>query len=185
MLLDLTMKVTPQLWEEAKHLPKKELEGHLCTHFDAMDKEFPLEYTKRAGVLFDVRAVTDREIDVCDVDLSLVEKDTFVAFLSGYSTRVPYGSRTYFSESPQLSHALIEALVARGVSVIGLDFGGIRRGAEHIPADQYCADHGVFVVENLVDLEVLAEKRAAFCVHTYPLRLADISGHPCRVIAEI
>ena len=184
MLIDISMKVTPTFLEDAKRLQKKELEGHLCTHFDAMDKAFPLDYTRRKGILFDVRGVTGRDVDVCDVALSLVEKDTFVAFLTGYSTRVPYGSRTYFSESPQLSHALIDALIERGVSIIGLDCGGIRRGTEHIPADQRCADRGVFVVENLCGLEQLLPVADSFTVHTYPLRFVDISGHPCRVIAE-
>lgn len=185
MLIDISMEVTPALLADAKRLQKKELEGHLCTHFDAMDKEFPLEYTRREGILIDVRGVMGRDVDVCDVDLSLVKKDTFVAFLTGYSTREPYGSRTYFSESPQLSHALIRALVEKGVSIIALDCGGIRRGAEHIPADQWCADHGVFVVENLCDMEQILVHGDRFTAHTYPLRFTGISGHPCRVIAEV
>ena len=41
------------------------------------------------------------------------------------------------------------------ISMIGVDFAGIRRGKEHTPKDQYCADRGVFVVENLCGLSRL------------------------------
>lgn len=185
MLIDITMRVTPEMLEEAKRLQKKELEGHLGTHFDAMDKEFPLDYTVRRGTVFDVRGVSDGEIGISDVDLERVEKDSFIAFCTGYSTCVPYGSRTYFSEHPQLSVELIDALAARGVSIIGVDCGGVRRGKEHIPVDQRLADRGIFVVENLIDLEVLLEKGDTFVAHTYPMRFTGVTGLPCRVLAEI
>ena len=35
------------------------------------------------------------------------------------------------------------------VSIVGVDFAGVRRGKEHTPMDQYCADHGAFIIENL------------------------------------
>ena len=52
MLLDLTLPITPAMWQEAKELKDPALEGHIGTHFDVMDKEFPLEYTSRKGVVF-------------------------------------------------------------------------------------------------------------------------------------
>lgn len=58
--------------------------GHLGTHFDVMDKEFPLEYTRRDGVVFDVSAIRERDISSADVDLSLVGKEMFVAFCTGF-----------------------------------------------------------------------------------------------------
>ena len=33
---------------------KKALTGHLGTHFDVMNREFPLEYIRRQAVVFDV-----------------------------------------------------------------------------------------------------------------------------------
>ena len=82
-----------------------------------------------------------------------------------------------------LSYELIDALPGKQVSVIGLDFGGIRRGKEHIPADQTCAGRGAFVVENPVNLS--APEGKDFTVHTYPMAFTGITGLPCRVIAEI
>lgn len=183
MLLDLTLPVTPAMLKEAKELNDPALEGHLGTHFDVMDKEFPLEYTERQGILFDVSRVEGEEIGMGDVDLSRVKAGTFVAFYSGYGEKVAYGATGYFSKGPMLSYELIQALLEKQVSVIGLDFGGIRRGKEHIPADQVCADRGVFVVENLVNLHQLPEE--GFTVHTYPMAFLGITGLPCRVVAEI
>ncbi len=84
---------------------------------------------------------------------------------------------------PELSHELIDALVEKGVSVIGVDFAGIRRGKEHVPKDKYCADRGVFVIENLINLSPLL-KLDGFTVHTYPINIVGVTGLPCRVIAE-
>lgn len=183
MFIDITLKITPEMSADAKKITSKELVGHLGTHFDAMDKEFPLEYTKRKGVIFDVSGVEGRDIDLCDIDITRVKENTFVAFYTGYIEKVPYGSKTYFSEHPQLSYELISTLLEKKISIIGIDFGGIRRTPEHIPADQLCADKSTFVVENLCNLKSLLNH--TFTAHTYPMNFTHLTGLPCRVIAEI
>ncbi len=150
-----------------------------------MNKEFPLEYTERKGIIFDVSRVSDRDIDLCDINLNKIEKDMFVAFYSGYSEKKEYGSEGYFSEHPQLSDDLIEALLEKEISVIGIDFAGVRRGKEHTPKDQHCADRGVFIVENLYNLKELLNTEKSFIIATYPMNCVGISGLPCRVIAKI
>lgn len=184
MKLDVTLKITSEMLLDAKANEKKELEGHLGTHFDVMDKSFPLEYTEREAVVFDVSSVCDREIDVDDVDLSRVEPDSFVAFYTGFSDSEPYGTRSYFKEHPQLTHRLIDALLEKGVSIIGLDFAGIRRGSEHTPTDRRCADRGVFIIENLCNLSSLPRIEGRLVMHTYPMSFVGVTGLPCRVIAE-
>ncbi len=184
MLIDVTLKITKKMVEDAEGNDKIALLGHIGTHFDVMDKEFPLEYTKRKAIAFDVSKVTDRDIDVCDIDLERVESDMFVAFYTGFIESVEYGSRQYFKEHPMLSHSLIDALLDKGVSIIGIDFAGVRRGAEHTPKDQYCADRGTFIIENLCRLNELT-RSGGFWMNTYPMSYADLSGLPCRVIAEI
>ncbi len=74
-----------------------------------------------------------------------------------------------------------------GISMIGVDFAGVRRGKEHTPKDQYCADNDVFIVENLCNLEqVLLDKpHNRFIVNTYPIHFDGITGLPCRVVAEL
>jgi len=62
MLIDITLKITPKMIADAQKMENKSLAGHLGTHFDVMDKEFPLEYTKRNAVIFDVSDVTGRDM---------------------------------------------------------------------------------------------------------------------------
>ena len=185
MLLDITLQLTPQMLQDEKASVSKSLIGHTGTHFDVMDKVFPLEFTRRKGIVFDVSAVTGRDIEISDIDPDTLEQDMFVAFYTGYIEKESYGTKTYFAESPQLSFALIDRLLEKGISIIGLDFGGIRRGGEHVPADRHCADRGVFVVENLFGLGRVLAAGGCFTACTYPLSCTGVTGLPCRVIAEV
>lgn len=148
-----------------------------------MDKEFPIEYTKRKGIVFDVLKVRDRDICSSDIDLDMVREEMFVGFYTGYIDEVEYGSKLYFTGHPQLSDELIEKLLDKKICVIGIDCAGIRRGKEHTPKDQYCADRGVFIIENLCNLKELAQYDL-LTVNIYPMNYAEVTGLPCRVIAE-
>lgn len=185
MLIDVTLKITPKMVTDAQGNEKKALVGHLGTHFDVMDKEFPLDYTRRKGISFDVSSVpSDGEITEGDIDLSLVKKEMFICFYSGYMKKEGYGSKAYFTEHPQLSMELIDQLVEKGVSMIGIDFAGVRRGKEHTPADQKCAEKGTFIIENMDHLEDLPKERE-LVIHTYPMSYEGMTGLPCRVVAEV
>lgn len=184
-MIDITLRITPEMMKDAQGNEKKTLAGHLGTHFDVMDQEFPLEYAIRNAIIFDVADVHGRDIDEQDIDLSLVEKDMFVAFYSGFIEKVGYGNKVYFTEHPQLSDDLINALLNQGISMIGVDFAGIRRGKEHTPKDQYCADHGVFIIENLCNLKEVLKGSGHFTAYTFPMNYAGMTGLPCRVLAEI
>ena len=181
MRIDITLEVTPQMRLDAQGKDTKALSGHLGTHFDVMDKTFPLEYLERKAVVFDVSHVKEREIEAADIDLNEVHAGMFIVFHTGFIEEAGYGTERYHHAHPQLSHALLEELVKRRISIIGIDFAGVRRGREHTPADQYCADHGVFVVENLCGLGALPK---TCTIYTFPVRYAGMSGLPCRVIAE-
>lgn len=159
--------------------------GHLGTHFDIMDKEFPLDYSETDGLLFNV--VGKDEIGVNDIDLSRIHQGDFVLLRTGWIEDHPFDSPDYHHGHPQVSHELIKALVARHIRLIGVDNSGLRRGAEHVPADQYCADHSVFVIENLCNLDMLLLKAGSnrFHMHTYPLHIAGYTGVPARVVAEV
>lgn len=185
MLIDLTLKLTREMLRYAITTENDALAGHAGTHFDVMDKEFPLHYTERKGIVLDVRNVCGREILCTDIDLTTIEKDMFVCFCTGYNEAVPYGAPGYFTEHPQLSYELIHTLLDKGISMIGLDFGGIRRTPEHIPADQKCADRGVFVIENLCNLKDILALGGRFTACTYPLSCSELTGLPCRVIAKL
>lgn len=182
-MIDLTIPVSIQTGDEAAVNEKMVSFGHLGTHFDVMNKQFPLEFTKRKGIVFNV--LGKMEIDVNDVDLESVKSDMFVSFYSGFIDEEPYGTQKYFTEHPQISRELIDLLLEKKISMIGIDFSGVRRGAEHTPMDGYCADNGVFIIENLCNLDKVLDgkKQADFTAGIYPVNFTGISGLPCRVIA--
>lgn len=185
MLIDITLKITPKMATDAQGNEKIALVGHLGTHFDVMNKVFPLEYIKRQGIVFDVRHVSCRDIDLADINLNDVQAGMFVAFCTEYIEAIGYGSKAYFKEHPQLSKPLIDSLLDKGVSIIGIDFPGVRRGKEHPPTDQHCADHGTFIIENLCNLHAVIAAGSRFIAHTYPMNYAEMTGLPCRVIAQL
>jgi kynurenine formamidase len=187
MFVDLTIEVSVAAREKAFDNERMVAFGHLGTHFDVMDKQFPLENLERPGVVFDVSGVSERDIDVQDIDISMIQTSMFVAFYTGFIEHVEYGTNEYFTTHPQLSDNLMDNLVERQISIIGIDFAGVRRGQEHTPKDQYCADRGVFIVENLCNLKSLLgdDSQRRFTAHTYPIKFADMSGLPCRVVGEM
>lgn len=185
MLIDLTLKITPKMVADAQGNEKKALVGHLGTHFDVMNKEFPLEYMERNAVVFDVSQIANRDIEITDIDLEKVTPLMFIAFYSGFVENEGYGSHTYFTEHPQLSNALIEALVEKGISILGIDFAGVRRGKEHTPTDQFCAERGIFIVENLCNLSEVLKHGQRFLAYTSPMNFTELTGLPCRVIAKL
>ena len=74
MKTDITLRVTAKLQQDAEQNLKKASSGHIGTHFDCMNKQFPLENTERRGVVFDVSAVSGRDIEKFDVDMSRIKR---------------------------------------------------------------------------------------------------------------
>ena len=187
MFIDVTLKITPKMVTDAQGNEKKSLVGHLGTHFDVMNKEFPIEYVERKGIVFDVSEITDRDINENDIDLGRVGKEMFVAFYTGFIETEGYGGKKYFTEHPQLSNILIDSLLEKKISIIGVDFAGVRRGIEHTPKDQYCANRGVFIIENLCNLNTVlsVQTNMDFMVNTYPVNYAEMTGLPCRVVVKL
>ena len=165
---------------------KAELSGHVGTHFDVMDKTFPVEYSILHGIIFDVSSRGSEEIGIDDVPLSLVGERMFVGFRSGIQEIHPYGSMEYRKQHPTLSYELLQELINHKVAVIGLDFAGVRRGPEHTPADQMLADNGAFVIENLCNMESVLDgnEYREVMVSIAPTVKSDATGIPCRVSAR-
>ena len=157
--------------------------GHMGTHFDAMNKEFSLDFTELRGVVFDVSHISERDIEISDVDLEKVRAGDFVLFHTGTIERYEYASDDYSQKFPQISWELIKNLVERKVKIIGVDTRGLRKGGEHPKADQFCADNGTFVIENLVNLDKICGAEN-LTIHTYPLNIRGFTGIPSRVVAE-
>lgn len=113
MLIDITLKLTPELLKSAPEKDNPALAGHLGTHFDVMDKVFPLEYTRRRGILFDVSSIRDRDIEISDINSQDLEKDLFVLFRTGWSREVTYGSREYLPGIPSFPCSSLNCCLKR------------------------------------------------------------------------
>jgi len=161
--------------------------GHFGTHLDTRDKEFPLQKIITRGRVFDISRLNVTEVKPSDLDISAIQPDDFVMFYSGILKKCGYATKEYVSTYTELSDELIDALISKKISFIGVDMVGAKAPKDHVRIDQYCADNGIFIIENLDNLDVLCEntKGSPFTVYTFPLNLVGFSGLPCRVIAQI
>jgi len=184
VLIDLSLTIDKQTVAEVMKVPNKM--GHLGTHFDVMEKEFPLECVKRVGRLVDISAVRDREVTVDDLT-SPIQQGEFVIFRTNYSIDIGYGGPNYNFKSAELSDEVVDHLLQAGVSLIGVDAASVQKPAKHFQVDQRCAAHNVFIIENLSNLDKLAQAAdgRTFTVYCAPLNFSGLTGLPCRVVAEV
>lgn len=192
MFVDLTLSIAqndPVIGKASKDPGSYMSQGHIGTHLDvnfghAMP---PKEYCLRRGWVVDVSDKANVEIDesvLKDVDWS---EGDFIMLHTGQTGKFTYGSKDYFKDHPQLNWESIRSIASRKPSFIGLDFPGLRRGPEHNIADSICAEHGVYVIENLANLDrLLAESGSnAFEVVTGWTGFQGATGLSCRVTALI
>ncbi len=188
MEIELTTKVDKKLMEqwlstqENRHIAT----GHAGTHLDTYNMSaIPLEYFKNIGVLLDVSRISEeREIGIDDISGINIPQNSFVLIRTARSENEVYGTAGYFSNHPQLSHDLINYLLSKKIRFIGIDCSGIRRGDEHEKADRLCESKGVYVVENLTNLDKLVD---VINFNIYALWFNDeiATGLPCRIIADV
>ena len=184
-LIDLTMSISSQnplvLWAKSQQNPHVAM-GHIGTHLDTYEKSnIPLEYFKSSGILFNVE--NKPEIDLVDIDISLVPENAFVLFRTGQIEKYVYGEKEYFHEHPQLSHSVINALIEQKIRFIGIDCAGIRGHCEHEQIDRFCEQNNVYVIENICNLHEINIQ--TFSVYTMWIDDAEMTGLKCRVIAEL
>lgn len=159
--------------------------GHIGTHVDVYKKSsIPEKYFETRGVVINCECFTpDEEIgkDVLE-DVELNEGD-FIIFVTKIKDRYPYGSNEYLRNHHQLSWALINHLISKKVSFIGIDGAGIRRGKEHKKADVLCEENCCYVVENL-DMADFTEYGRVFTINTIWFDNPLSTGLPVRVFAH-
>lgn len=192
MKIDLSVKVEKKMLEKVLDTSTKVIEniakaGHVGTHFDVMDKEFSIENIITKGKIFDISHIKTGEVKIEDLKLSTIQQNDFVIFYSGILKEYGYGTKEYFSTYIELSDELIDYLIDKKVSFIGVDMAGAKKPDDHPRIDQYCADRGVFIIENLVNLDSLLKEatKKSFTVYTFPVNMSGFSGLPCRIVAEI
>lgn len=87
----------------------------------------------------------------------------------------------YYHHSLQLSGSLIQALLNKKIALIGLAFPKLRR-KEYSLLDQHCANQGVFVIENMVNLNLIENQSSI--IYTFPMKVKGWTGLPCRMVSR-
>lgn len=159
--------------------------GHLGTHIDVMDKysQIPIEHFFCSARLIDISKLRDRLIEKEDLIHFVINKDDFIIFRTNWIEDFGYGNKEYFTNHPHFSDEAIEYLISKHIRFIGLDFPGAQRKENHKVIDQKCADHQIFIIENLTNLNLITKNKfEAFC---FPMHFSGMSGIPIRVIAKM
>lgn len=174
-----------------------ELCCHVGTHVDAPRHfidggptidELPLERFHGPGVVVDASGIED--YGTIDVEVFAAADP---AIRSGDIVLVHAGWSTYFDDeryhrNPALTVAAAEWLVARGVKLVGVDFGTPDIALDRRPAGFDWPVHrvllgaGVLVVEHLRGLAPLRGQRLE--VACLPINIAGADGAPARVVAR-
>lgn len=188
MLIDLTLEISRDNLPVDDSFDMRALldAGHVGTHFDVAGKKFPLESFRTRGKLIDISHIRDREVEVADLADQPIEEGDMIIFHTGYIDEIGYGQKGYIQKSAELSDEAVAYLIERKVRLIGVDAAGVQKLKKHAKVDQYCADRGVFIVENLCNLKRLMPVASqGFTVYTAPVNRSDLSGLPSRVVAEV
>lgn len=151
-MLKINIEINDEMIKEASKNEAKVSIGHLGTHIDLKGKQFKDCSVK--GIVFKC----EDNIEIKDIDLSLIKENYFVIFNTNHINKYLYGSKEYYQDYSILDKDLIEELIKRNVSFIGIDGPGIRKGKEHPLMDAYLASKNIFVIENLCNLDKLEAK---------------------------
>ena len=110
------------------------------------------------------RNVKNREIHIADIDMDKVNKNMFVCFYTGFIEKEGYGTKKYFTEHPELSTELLKALLQKNVSMIGVDFAGVRRGKEHTPyGSVLCRSWDFYYRKFVQSLQYIKNQEHIYC----------------------
>jgi kynurenine formamidase len=201
-LLDLTMRLaedTPvypgdpavrvavtDTFEDAGYFNTRlTLGSHNGTHIDAeahmvpggrMLDAYPLSRFQGRGVLLDVRRGGSSPFEAA---LDAVAEDSIVLLWTSRGDAPP--AADHYTRPVVLPSGLVEALIARGVRMVGIDAGSI--DAEPYPVHKALLRRGILIAENLVRLGEIARRGTTeFDVWALPLNLA-VEASPARIVA--
>lgn len=157
---------------------------HVGTHMDGplhmvaggkMLVEFPVEHFTGRGVLIDAQGMDPvgppvlKGLDIQPGDIALVH--------TGWGKH--FGREAYYRDYPVLTEAFAQALVDKGVKIVGLDSPSPDKAP--YPIHPIFLGNDVLIVENLTKLEKL-QGIPAFQIMALPLKLQADSA-PARVVA--
>lgn len=165
--------------------------SHTGTHLDCPAHLFqdglttetmPIEaFAGKASVL-DVREMKEGMIGLDIVKQFLLEHGTleFLILFTGWEER--WGKEDYFKDYPVLTQAAIEFLAKQKIKGIGMDTMSIDpMNDQYLPSHRIILKNKCIIIENLCNLEALANKEFTFCA--FPLKFTKGDGSPVRAVA--
>jgi kynurenine formamidase len=168
--------------KEGWNLHEIDITTHTGTHLDApwhMLKDgkklsdYPLTRFIGRAILLDVRGQPE-----IDADLKGVQENDILILRTGHSRHCR--EEAYYNGGPVVSRQLAEKIVRQKLTMVGIDSYTL----DAFPFDihKFLLKQDVLILENLVNLEALDS--VVFKIMVLPLKLDNMDGAPCRVIAE-
>lgn len=157
---------------------------HAGTHIDAPSHmilngktldQFPLEKFTGRGVSIKIQ---NKRFDLVTIQTANIQEGDIVLFHTGMNER--YSAKDYFEEYPTFPEELVQYLIQKKVSMVGVDACSVDH--EAFIAHTLFLKNDILILENLTNLEILEGKN--FTVYAFPLNFS-LDGSPVRVVAEI
>ena len=144
--------------------------------------EIGIEELVAPGLLLDMRHLAPRHaIQPADLPAEGEYAGRAVLFDFGWAA---HWDTPQYDEHPFLTRAAVELLIEHGVRMVAVDCRSPDDPAEMSkPAHTLCLRNGIFIVENLIDLDRLHGHPFRF--FAVPLRMRDATSFPVRAFAEI
>lgn len=155
---------------------------NMGTHIDVMSTDVIIENDRliSEGVKFDVSNITDRSIELDDLELSRIKEGVYVLFQTNWDKYLDDDEK--YSTHPEISMEVIEYLVGKKVNMIGIDTLGLGLRRNHGTIDEYLAKNKIYGIENLANLNSIPEKN--FKVYCLPIKIEGLDALPARLLVE-
>lgn len=155
---------------------------NMGTHIDVMNTDIIIENDRliSKGVKFDVSNITDRAIELDDLELSRIKEGVYVLFQTNWDKYLDDDEK--YSNHPEISMEVIEYLVGKKVNMIGIDTLGLGLRRNHGTIDEYLAENKIYGIENLANLNSIPEEN--FKVYCLPIKIEGLDALPARLLVE-
>lgn len=151
------------------------------THIDTMGVvEIAPDRFIRPGVKFDVSHVVGRQIELDDLNISVLCEGQYVFFQTNWDLYLGYEK---YLDHPELSQQVLEYLISRRVNMIGIDAPSIGKVKNHPVNDPYAAEHTSYIIGNLTNLWKVP--MSGFSVYCFPSKFEALDAIPARILVEV
>jgi arylformamidase len=170
---------------------KLSMYSHTGTHMDApahmLDGGKTLDAFDVASfyghaTLIDVRSIGQSHlgVDIISRHAEQLKRSQILILRTGWAER--WGREDYFMDFPALSEEAARLVIRYGIKGIGIDAISIDRMGVEFPVHHILFEAGVFVVENLTNLDRVGQEFTFICL---PLKILNADGAPVRAVGLI